>query len=829
MSVLTRLAGIACAIGLAALPVFSAEEPWWRAGGKDWLVVYVAYDPAAPLDGARSYACVAVSPADPSHDAHRAGRLPLACRNVALADLCGVTGAGDSQALDPGCPLVPGASAQPSAEQVRQFSAALAGYFQGNLPKLNFTLLDMSAAPGNGFRANLRTAGAGASPAVGAWDAAAPAERAALAMPLMTIDPAQPDARFGNSSWVNPHGREWGAYLPAATLDHVERVARNALATTENPVPSPAAVAARAAQEVTDCRGSSIGLLRADIRSHIGRLSGRAAARPAVALPRNCLVDPGPPPPPRPQQRWTATKTCGGETRTFTSAVSQADAERKARAWRCSVAPTSPPSAPKTWRSTKTCGSETRTFTSTASQADADRKASAWRCPTYTATASCPDGSSRTYTASTQSAANAQAANHVCRTYWATDGCGKTHAASTQRAADAAAARVVPAVACPTSTGTTTGGKSGGTGPRTRTCPDDSKVPIGQACPTYRSTASCPDGSSRTYTASTQEAADNRAAIHVCRTYTARDCKGNTHTAATPEAATAAAGAVTCRWTATDCYGNEHVSTASPSDAERKARAVKCRWTATASCDDGSSKTYTASTQRAADAQAASHVCRTYRATDGCGKTHTASTQSAADAAAARVDPDVACPAPNPPPRQCPSGYVTNGAGGCIRLSSGPSSGNYDVRDGGCDSADPDCVTPGEDYYVDRGRRCPDGSRVSTGQSCPTYTARASCPDGSSRTYTASTQRAASAAAGRHRCRTYTARDCKGRTHRASTQSAASAAARAVKCSVVKPSTSRRTYRLAHRCGTIVSASTLSGAYRALSAHARYCRRYGLR
>ena len=815
MSALTRLAGFA--IVLAALPAFSAEEPWWRADGKDRLVVYVAYDPAAPLDGARSYACVAVSPADPSYDAHRAGRLPLACQRVALAELCGVTGAGDSQALEPDCPLVPGASARPSAEQVRQFSEALAGYFQGNLPKLNFTLLDMSAAPGNGFRANLWTAGAGASPAVGAWDAAAPAERAALAMPLMTIDPAQPDARFGNSSWVNPHGREWGAYLPAATLDHVERVARNALATTENPVPSPAAVAARAAQEVTDCRGASVELLRADIRSHVGRLSGRADPRPAVALPRNCLVDPGPPPPP--PKTWRSTKTCGSETRTFTSTSSQADADRKARAWQCPVAPTSPPPPPpKTWRSTKTCGSETRTFTSTASQADADRKASAWRCPTYTATASCPDGSSRTYTASTQSAANARAASHVCRTYWATDGCGKTHAASTQRAADAAAARVDPDVACPTPTGTTTGGKSGGTGPRTRTCPDGSKVPIGQACPTYRSTASCPDGSSRTYTASTQEAADNRAASHVCRTYTARDCKGNTHTASTPAAANAAAGAVKCRWTATDCYGNEHVSTASRADADRKAGAVTCRWTATARCDDGSSRTYTSTaSQDAANAQAANHVCRTYTARDCKGTTHRASTQSAARAAAGAVK----C--------GCPSGYISNGAGGCVRISSGPSSGDYDVRDGGCDSSDPDCVTPGEDYYVDRGRRCPDGSRVSAGRSCPTYTARASCPDGSSKTYTASTQSAASAAASRHRCRTYTARDCKGRTHTASTQSAARAAARAVKCSVVKPSTSRRTYRLAHRCGTIISASTMSGAYRALSAHARYCRRYGLR
>ena len=769
-----------------------------RAG--DRLVVFVAYDPAAPLDASRSYACEALAPDDASYDAHRAGRLPLDCRRIPLADLCGTVGAGDAKTLDPDCHLLPVAGRSPTDAQVRQFADGLEAYFKGNLPKLNFTLLEMSRRPGAGFRANLRAGPKGASPAVGAWDAAAPAERVALATPLLTVDPAQPDTRYGNG-WQNPYGSEWGGYLSKRTLDEVESDVRRALATPENPVPSATAVATRASAEVARCRGSSVDALRADLRSHVARMAGRSAPRPALDLPGNCKVDAAPAlvlPPPPPPREWTATKPCGSGARTFTSTVSQADANRMAREFRC---PTWTASAcgdtftssvsqadanrqaaerrPCTYTAYKTCGSQTRSFTSSVSQAAAAAAARAWSCPgttrvtsrvsnpptpdpdpdpeTYTASKRCGSGEQEFESTVSQADANRKAREFRCPT-WAASACGTTFTSDVSQAdANRQAAERRPC--------TYTAYKDCPSGPRSFTSSVSQAAADAQAaaasCPTWTFTKSCPWGDPKTFTSDVSPG----------------DARAQANRWSCPEPP---------EYEASAC-GRTFKSRVSQDAADRKAAAALPCGTFTKSCPNGQSRRFTSNVSQAdAQAQADAWSCPpppVYTATDCKGVAHRAATRAAANALAAAVQCPVSRPAVQ---RQL---YETS----------------YDVRDGECDSSDPTCGGTRDESTFDP----TDKVHVVVQQPAPapaprTYYAYRTC-SGSRKSFRSTvSQSAAQRLASAYRCpattRTYYAyRTCSGsrKTFRSTvSQSAANRLANAYRCPAAA-----RTYYAYRTCG----------------------------
>ena len=741
----------------------------------DRLVVFVAYDPAAPLDASRSYACETLAPDDASYDAHRNGRLPLDCRRIPLADLCGTVGAGDAKTLDPGCRLLPVAGRSPTDAQVRQFVDGLEAHFKGNLPKLNFTLLEMSRRPGAGFQANLRAGPKGASPAVGAWDAAAPAERVALATPLLTVDPAQPDTRYGNG-WQNPYGSEWGGYLSKRTLDEVESDVRRALATPENPVPSAMAVASRASEEVARCRGSSVDALRADLRSHVARMAGRSAPRPALDLPGNCKVDAAPalvPPPPPPPREWTATKPCGSGARTFTSTVSQADADRKAREFRC---PTWTASAcgdtftsevsqadanrqaaerrPCTYTASKTCGSETRRFTSSVSQAAAAAAARAWSCPEeppreWTAAKQCGSGEQEftsrvsqadanrkarefrcpTWTASacgttftsdvSQADANRQAANRRPCTYTAYKTCGGQTRSFTSSVSQAAAAAAARAWSCPGTTRVTS---------RVSNPPPPDPDPDPE---TYTASKRCGSGEQEFESAVSQADADRKARNHVCPTWTASAC------------------------------GTTFTSDVSQADANRQAAARRpCTYTAYKDCPSGPRSFTSSVSQDAADAQAAAASCPTWTFTKSCpwGGSKTFTSDVSPGDARAQAN-RWSCP--EPPEYE---------ASACGRTF--------------------------------KSRVSQDAADRKAAAALPCGTVTKSCPNGQSRRFTSNVSQAdAQAQADRWSCPeppVYTATDCKGVAHRAATRAAANALAAKVKCPVSRPAVQRQVYETSY-------------------------------
>ena len=770
----------------------------------DRLVVFVAYDPAAPLDASRSYACEALAPDDASYDAHRTGRLPLDCRRIPLADLCGTVGAGDAKTLDPDCHLLPVAGRAPTDAQVRQFADGLEAYFKGNLPKLNFTLLEMSRRPGAGFQANLRAGPQGASPAVGAWDAAAPAERVALATPLLTVDPAQPDTRYGNG-WQNPHGSEWGGYLSKRTLDEVESDVRRALATPENPVPSATAVATRASAEVARCRGSSVDALRADLRSHVARMAGRSAPRPALDLPGNCKVDAAPAlvlPPPPPPREWTATKPCGSGARTFTSTVSQADANRMARefrcptwtasacgttftssvsqadanrqaanrrpctytayktcdsqtrsftssvsqaaaaaaarAWSCPVVP------PREWTATKQCGSGEQEFTSRVSQADANRKAREFRCPTWTASA-C----GTTFTSDvSQADANRQAAERRPCTYTAYKTCGSQTRSFTSSVSQAAAAAAARAWSCPGTTRVTSR-----VSPPPPPDPDPDPDPDPE---TYTASKRCGSGEQEFESTVSQADADRMARNHVCQ-----------------------------RWTASAC-GDTFTSDVSQADANRMAANRRpCTYTAYKSCPSGRQR-FTSSVSRAdADRKAARASCPTWTARQ-CGKTFTSYVgQPDANRMAADALP---CGSYT---KSCPSGisqtFTSNVSQAHARaLADRWSCPVFTARD--CKG------------ITHRSKRSQDDAdRMAAGVVCR-WRFTKSCPGGTRKTFTSTESQAhARALADRWSCPVFTARDCKGVTHSTNRgQAAADALAAKVKCPVSRPAVQRQLYETSY-------------------------------
>ena len=739
-----------CLLAAAPLAAFAADR----------LAVYVAYDPAAPLDPQRSYACEALAPDDSGYDAHRNGRLPLDCRRIPLADLCGTVGSGDAKVLAPGCALLPVEGGAPTDAQVRRFADGLEAYFKGNLPKLNFTLLEMSRQPGAGFRANLRAGAEGASPAVGAWDAAAPTARVALATPLLTVDPAQPDTRYGNG-WRNPHGSEWGAYLSKRTLDEVESDVRRALATPENPVPGAAAVTARASEEVALCRGSSVGALRADLRSHVARMSGVKAPRPALALPGNCKVEAAPaliPPPPPPPREYTATKPCGSGTRTFTSNVSQADANRQAREFRC---PTWTASAcgvtftssisqadanrqaanrrPCTYSASKTCGSRTRHFTSSVSQADANRQARAWSCP-------APP-----------------------RPKWTARACGQTVTSYVSQADADRRARELDCGGTPTGTTETTSRVST---PEPRT---------------YTATKPCGSGP-RTFESSVSQADANRQAREFrCPTWTASAC-GETFTSDISQGAadSKATNRRPCTYTAyKSCPSGRRKFTSTVSQAAAQAQADRwsCRtWRVTKSCPDGSSRSFTSRIGPAdAQAQADAWSCPVYSATDCKGVEHEAATRAAARALAAKVTCRWTVT------KSCPSG-VTKTFTSNVSQADAQAQANrwscprvYTARACG-------------ETFTSNVSQADVNRQAASRRPCGAVTK--SCPNGVTKTFTSSvSQAAAQAKADRWSCpappRVYTARDCKGVTYRAATQAAANALAANVKCPAAQPAVQR--------------------------------------
>ena len=745
----------------------------------DRLVVFVAYDPAAPLDASRSYACEALAPDDASYDAHRTGRLPLDCRRIPLADLCGTVGAGDAKTLDPDCHLLPVAGRSPTDAQVRQFADGLEAYFKGNLPKLNFTLLEMSRRPGAGFRANLRAGPKGASPAVGAWDAAAPAERVALATPLLTVDPAQPDTRYGNG-WQNPFGSEWGGYLSKRTLDEVESDVRRALATPENPVPSATAVATRASAEVARCRGSSVDALRADLRSHVARMAGRSAPRPALDLPGNCKVDAAPAlvlPPPPPPREWTATKPCGSGARTFTSTVSQADANRMARefrcptwtasacgttftssvsqadanrqaanrrpctytayktcdsqtrsftssvsqaaaaaaarAWSCPVVP------PREWTATKQCGSGEQEFTSRVSQADANRKAREFRCPTWTASA-C----GTTFTSDvSQADANRQAAERRPCTYTAYKTCGSQTRSFTSSVSQAAAAAAARAWSCPGTTRVTSR-----VSPPPPPDPDPDPDPDPE---TYTASKRCGSGEQEFESTVSQADANRKAREFRCPTWAASAC------------------------------GTTFTSDVSQADANRQAAERRpCTYTAYKDCPSGPRSFTSSVSQAAADAQAAAAACPTWTFTKSCpwGDPKTFTSDVSPGDARAQAN-RWSCPEPPE--------YEASACGRTFK-----SRVSQDAADRKAAAALP----------------------------CGTFTK--SCPNGQSRRFTSNVSQAdAQAQADAWSCPpppVYTATDCKGVEHRAATRAAANALAAAVQCPVSRPAVQRQLYETSY-------------------------------
>ena len=742
----------------------------------DRLVVFVAYDPAAPLDASRSYACEALAPDDASYDAHRAGRLPLDCRRIPLADLCGTVGAGDAKTLDPDCHLLPVAGRSPTDAQVRQFADGLEAYFKGNLPKLNFTLLEMSRRPGAGFRANLRAGPKGASPAVGAWDAAAPAERVALATPLLTVDPAQPDTRYGNG-WQNPHGSEWGGYLSKRTLDEVESDVRRALATPENPVPSATAVATRASAEVARCRGSSVDALRADLRSHVARMAGRSAPRPALDLPGNCKVDAAPAlvlPPPPPPREWTATKPCGSGARTFTSTVSQADANRQAREFRC---PTWTASAcgdtftsdvsqadanrkaanrrPCTYTAYKTCGSQTRSFTSSVSQAAAAAAARAWSCPVvppreWTATKQCGSGEQEFTSRVSQADANRQAREFRCPT-WTASACGTTFTSDVSQAdANRQAAERRPCTytaykTCGSQTRSFTSSVSQAAAEaaaRAWSCPGTTRVTSRVSNPptpdpdpdpeTYTASKRCGSGEQEFESTVSQADADRKARNHVCPTWTASAC------------------------------GTTFNSDVSQADANRQAAERRpCTYTAYKDCLSGRQEFTSSVSQAAADRKAARASCPTWTARQ-CGKTFTSYVgQPDANRMAADALP---CGSYT---KSCPSGIS---------------------RDFESNVSEADARAQANRW------------------SCPTWKVTKACPSGTAKTFTSDVSPTdAQAQADRWKCPVppppppvFTARDCKGVEHRAATRAAANALAAAVRCPVSRPAVQRQLYETSY-------------------------------
>ena len=744
---------------LAAVPL--------AAFAADRVAVYVAYDPAAPLDPQRSYACEALAPDDSGYDAHRNGRLPLDCRRIPLADLCGTVGSGDAKVLDPGCPLLPVAGRAPSDAQVRQFADGLEAYFKGNLPKLNFTLLEMSRQPGAGFRANLRAGAEGASPAVGAWDAAAPTARVALATPLLTVDPAQPDTRYGNG-WRNPHGSEWGAYLSKRTLDEVEADVRRALATPEKPVPGAAAVTARASEEVALCRGSSVGALRADLRSHVARMSGVKAPRPTLALPGNCKVEAAPaliPPPPPPPREYTATKPCGSGTRTFTSNVSQADANRQARAFRC-----------PTW-SASACGV---TFTSNISQADANREAANRRPCTYTASKTCGSRTRHFTSSVSQADANRQARAWSCpappRPKWTARACGQT---VTSYVSQADADRRAGELGC------------GGTGTETTETTSRVSTPKPKSPPpepkTYTATKPCGSGT-RTFESSVSQADANRQAREFrCPTWTASAC-GETFTSDVSQGAadSKAANRRPCIYTAyKSCPSGRRKFTSTVSQAAAQAQADRSScptWRVTKSCPDGSSERFT-SKKSPADAQAQANrwSCPVYTATDCKGVTHRAGTQPGANALAARVRCRWTVT------KSCPSGVSET-------FSSSVSQSDAQARADAwnCPAPPPPVYTATDCKGVTHRAATRAAANSLAARVKCRWTVTKSCPDGSSETFTSNVSRAdAQAQANRWNCPAYTATDCKGVTHRAGTQPGADRKAAAVKCPVARPAVQR--------------------------------------
>ena len=278
---------------LAAVLVCSAPAP-----AASWTsIVYVEYDPAAPLDVNRSYGCLA----DPEQDATTGAPRTAVCERVPLADLCGTTTDGD---LTPDCPFLPGAAPAPNESEVAAFADAVSGYFAGHLPKLSYTMLGMSAGPRQAWEMNMQPPPPGTSPSVGAWNVATPAERNALPTALEIDDPSIEDSRYGNAAWNNPYATpaEWNARMAEATLDHIYVASRNTLATPQIPNPPTTAVVSRATDEVSECRELALAALRGDVESHIMRAAGGTAPRPSTALLLNCLADPGPPvtPPPPP-------------------------------------------------------------------------------------------------------------------------------------------------------------------------------------------------------------------------------------------------------------------------------------------------------------------------------------------------------------------------------------------------------------------------------------------------------------------------------------------------------------------------------------------------
>ena len=708
-----------------------------RAG--DRLVVFVAYDPAAPLDASRSYACEALAPDDASYDAHRTGRLPLDCRRIPLADLCGTVGAGDAKTLDPDCHLLPVAGRSPTDAQVRQFADGLEAYFKGNLPKLNFTLLEMSRRPGAGFRANLRAGPKGASPAVGAWDAAAPAERVALATPLLTVDPAQPDTRYGNG-WQNPYGSEWGGYLSKRTLDEVESDVRRALATPENPVPSATAVATRASAEVARCRGSSVDALRADLRSHVARMAGRSAPRPALDLPGNCKVDAAPAlvlPPPPPPREWTATKPCGSGARTFTSTVSQADADRKAREFRC-----------PTWTA-RACGT---TFTSSVSQADADRQAAERRPCTYTASKTCGSRTRHFTSSVSQAAAAAKARAWSCPVVpppppreWTASACGQT---VTSYVSQADADRKARALDC---SGTGTSRVTGRVSTPRPGASDPDPDPR-----TYTATKNC-GGRPRTFESTASQAdADRKAREFRCPTWTARAC------------------------------GDTFTSEVSQADANRMAANRRpCSYTAYKSCPSGRQRFTSAVSQADADRKAARASCPTWTARQ-CGKTFTSYVgQPDANRMAAEALP---CGSVT---KSCPSGDSRTFISNISRADAQAQANRWNCPV----FTATDCK--GVTHRSNRSQD--DADRMAAGVVCR-WRFTKSCPSGTRKTFTSTESQAdARAQANGWSCPVFTATDCKGVTHRSNKgQAAADALAAAVKCPVSRPAVQRQVYETSY-------------------------------
>ncbi len=775
---------------LAALP--------FAAGAAERLAVFVAYDPAAPLDPNRSYACEALAPDDASYDAHRAGRLPLDCRRIPLADLCGTVGSGDAEALDPDCHLLPVAGRAPTDAQVRQFADGLEAYFKGNLPKLNFTLLEMSRRPGAGFQANLRAGPTGASPAVGAWDGAAPAERVALATPLLTVDPAQPDTRYGNG-WQNPHGSEWGGYLSKRTLDEVASDVRRALATPENPVPSAAAVASRASEEVARCRGSSVDALRADLRSHVARMAGRAAPRPALDLPGNCAVDAAPAlvlPPPPPPREWTATKPCGSGARTFTSTVSQADADRKAREFRC---PTWTASAcgdtftsgvsqadanrmaanrrPCTYTASKTCGSRTRHFTSSVSQAAAAAKARAWSCPvvppppprewtaracgqTVTSYVSQADADRKAGELDCSGTGTSRATGRVStprprvstpdpRTYTARKNCGSGAEVFESTVSQADANRKARNHVCPTWTASA----CGDTFTSGVSQADANRMAANRRPCTYIAYKSCPSGRQRFTSSVSQADADGKAARATCPSWTARQCEETfTSYVGQPDANRMAAEALPCGSVTKSCPSGRSktfTSNISQADAQAQANRWSCpTWKVTKSCPSGAPKTFTSDVSPAdAQAQANRWKCPVppppppptpvYTARD-CKGEEWRSNRSQADANS--IAAQVKCPVSRPAIQRDVHGELEG------------------VRDGECDSSDPGCGGLRDPDTFDETSRTHRVARGGAGTSsvrrAPTRTYYAYRTCGSSRKTFSSTvsQYAANRLANAYRC-----------------------------------------------------------------------------